>query len=147
MTKVTANTLEALAPQLEGVNPESFLKTVREYNAGVDAGVPFDHTVKDGRGTKGVEPPKSNWAQALDTPPFDAYATTCGITFTFGGLRIKRETGQVLDAHLHEIPGLYAAGEMVGGLFYFNYPSGTGLVSGAVFGRIAGTGAGQAAKS
>jgi tricarballylate dehydrogenase len=38
-----------------------------------------------------------------------------------------------------DIPGLYAAGEMVGGLFYYNYPSGTGLVSGAVFGRIAGT--------
>jgi tricarballylate dehydrogenase len=147
MTKVSANTLEELAPKLEGVNPGNFLKTVRAYNAGVKKDVPFDHTVKDGRGTTGVEPPKSNWAQALDTPPFDAYATTCGITFTFGGMRIRGETGQVLDAHLHEIPGLYAAGEMVGGLFYFNYPSGTGLVSGAVFGRIAGTGAGQAAKS
>ena len=56
----------------------------------------------------------------------------------FRGLRIDRETGQVLNVHFHKIPGLYCAGEMVGGLFYFNYPSGTGLVSGAVFGRIAG---------
>jgi tricarballylate dehydrogenase len=147
MTKVSANTLEELAPKLEGVNPENFLKTVREFNAGVQKDVPFDHVVKDGKGTVGVEPPKSNWAQVLDTPPYDAYATTCGITFTFGGLRVDKETGQVLNVHFHPIPGLYCAGEMVGGLFYFNYPSGTGLVSGAVFGRLAGTGAGVAAKA
>jgi len=147
VTKVTAKTLEELAPQLEGVNPDAFLKTAREFNAAVRADVPFDHTIKDGRCTVGIEPPKSNWAQALDTPPFEAYATTCGITFTFGGLRIDRESGQVLDAHLNPIPGLYCAGEMVGGLFYFNYPSGTGLVSGAVFGRMAGRGAAAAAKS
>jgi tricarballylate dehydrogenase len=42
--------------------------------------------------------------------------------------------------------GVYAAGELVGGLFYFNYPGGTGLMSGAVFGRIAGRSAGAAAK-
>ena len=42
------------------------------------------------------------------------------------------------------IPGLYSAGEMVGGLFYFNYPGGTGLMTGAVFGRIAGTSAARA---
>jgi tricarballylate dehydrogenase len=146
MTKVSANTLEDLAPKLEGVNADNFLKTVREYNAAVRKDVPFDHTVKDGKSTVGIEPPKSNWAQPLDTPPFDAYATTCGITFTFGGLRIDRETGQVLNVHFHKIPGLYCAGEMVGGLFYFNYPSGTGLVSGAVFGRIAGRGAALAAR-
>ncbi len=147
MTKVNANTLEELAPKLEGVNPDGFLKTVRGFNAAVRKDVPFDHTVKDGKGTVGIEPPKSNWAQALDTPPYDAYATTCGITFNFGGLRIDRETGQVLNVHFHKIPGLYCAGEMVGGLFYFNYPSGTGLVSGAVFGRIAGRGAAAAAKA
>ncbi len=146
MTKVTADSLEALATKLEGVNAENFLKTVRDYNAAVKKGVPFDHVVKDGKCTVGIEPPKSNWAQALDTPPFDAYATTCGITFTFGGLRINKDSGQVLDVHFHPIPGLYTAGEMVGGLFYFNYPSGTGLVSGAVFGRLAGASAGKAAK-
>jgi tricarballylate dehydrogenase len=145
VTKVTASTLEELAPKLEGVNADRFLKTVREYNAAVRKDVPFDHTIKDGKCTVGIEPPKSNWAQPLDTPPFDAYATTCGITFTFGGLRIDKETCQVLDVHFHPIPGLYTAGEMVGGLFYFNYPSGTGLVSGAVFGRMAGASAAKAA--
>jgi len=116
---------------------------VRAFNAAVRTDVPFEHTIKDGRGTLDLDPPKSNWAQALDTPPFEAYATTCGITFTFGGLRIDPSNGQVLDVTLARIPGLFCAGEMVGGLFYFNYPSGTGLVSGALFGRLAGTGAGR----
>ena len=146
ITKVSANTLEELAEKMEGVNPQGFMKTVTEYNAAVKD-VPFEHTIKDGKGTEGIEPPKSNWAQKLDTAPFDAYATTCGITFTFGGLRIDRETGNVLNVHLNKIPGLYCAGEMVGGLFYFNYGSGTGLVSGSVFGRIAGRGAALAAKA
>ncbi|MBI4191088.1 MAG: FAD-dependent tricarballylate dehydrogenase TcuA [Betaproteobacteria bacterium] len=145
VTRVAANTLEELAAKLEGVNREGFLKTVREFNAAVRTDVPFNHAVKDGRCTTGIEPPKSNWANPLDIPPFEAYATTCGITFTFGGLRIDHQTGQVFDVNLKPIPGLYTAGEMVGGLFYFNYPSGTGLVSGAVFGRIAGNGAGAAA--
>jgi tricarballylate dehydrogenase len=147
VTKVSANTLEDLAGKLEGVDPTAFLDTVHAYNAAVMKDVPFEHTVKDGKGTVGIDPPKSNWAQALDTPPFDAYATTCGITFTFGGLRIDPANGQVLDVTLARIPGLFCAGEMVGGLFYFNYPSGTGLVSGAVFGRLAGAGAATAAAS
>jgi tricarballylate dehydrogenase len=147
MTKVSANSLEELAPQLEGVDAVAFLETARAFNAAVKTAVPFEHTIKDGRGTTGITPPKSNWAQALDAPPFDAYATTCGITFTFGGLRINPENGQVLDVHLKPIEGLYCAGEMVGGLFYFNYASGTGLVSGAVFGRLAGHGAAAAAKA
>jgi tricarballylate dehydrogenase len=141
MTKVAADTLEDLAPRLEGVDSRAFLATVRAFNAAVMTEVPFDHTVKDGRGTSGLDPPKSNWAQAIDTPPFDAYATTCGITFTFGGVRIDPASGQVVDVIRQPIEGLYAAGEMVGGLFYFNYPSGTGLVSGAIFGRLAGTSA------
>jgi tricarballylate dehydrogenase len=145
MTKVTADTLEDLAPRLEGVDPQAFLSTVRAFNAAVMTEVPFDHTVKDGRGTRGLDLPKSNWARALDAPPFEAYATTCGITFTFGGVRIDPASGQVLDLIHQPIGGLYAAGEMVGGLFYFNYPSGTGLVSGAIFGRLAGTSAAAAA--
>ena len=60
----------------------------------------------------GIEPPKTNWAQALDTPPYEAYAVTCGVTFTFGGLRITPETGQVVDVNQYPIPGLYTAGEM-----------------------------------
>ncbi len=146
-TRVTANSLEELAGKMEGVNPEGFLKTVREFNAAVRKDVAFNAGIKDGLCTVGIEPPKSNWAQPLDTPPFEAYHTTCGITFTFGGLRINPETAQVLDVNLQPIPGLYTAGEMVGGLFYFNYPLGSGLVSGTVFGRIAGVAAGAAARA
>ncbi len=145
MTKVTAGTLEDLATRLDGVDPQAFLATVRAFNDAVMTEAPFDHTIKDGRGTHGLDPPKTNWAQRLDAPPFEAYATTCGITFTFGGVRIDSASGQVLDLIGQPIPGLYAAGEMIGGLFYFNYPSGTGLVSGAVFGRLAGTNAAAAA--
>ena len=81
--------------------------------------------------------PKSNWANTIDEPPFEVYGVTCGITFTFGGLRINPRA-QVIDTDGHIIPGLHAAGELVGGLFYHNYPSAAGLTSGAVFGRIAG---------
>ncbi len=146
VTRVVANSLEELAAKLEGVNANGFLRTVKEYNAAIRKDVPFDRSVKDARCTENIDPPKSNWANTIDTPPYEAYLVTCGITFTFGGLRIDHETGQVMDVHRHLIPGLYTAGEMVGGLFYFNYPAGTGLVSGTVFGRIAGRGAAAAAK-
>jgi tricarballylate dehydrogenase len=146
MTKVAAPTLAELAGKLEGVDPTQFLRTVEAYNAAVMTDVPFNPTVKDGRGTIGLPVPKSNWANRLDTPPFEAYAVSCGITFTFGGLRISNEA-QVIDTDGLPIPGLYAAGELVGGLFYFNYPGGTGLTSGAVFGRIAGSSAGLRAKT
>jgi tricarballylate dehydrogenase len=69
---------------------------------------------------------------------------TCGITFTFGGLRID-VNGQVIDTEDRLMPGLYACGELVGGIFYFNYPGGSGLTSGSVFGRLAGTSAAAAA--
>lgn len=68
------------------------------------------------------------------------HAVTCGITFTFGGLRINADA-QVLSGDMEVIPGLYAAGEIVGGIFYFNYPGGSGLTNGSVFGKIAGTAA------
>jgi tricarballylate dehydrogenase len=137
VTKVLANSLEELAPKLEGVNAERFLAYIKEYNAAVRQDVPFNPNVKDGRGTVGLRVPKSNWANTIDTPPFHGYQVTCGLTFTFGGLRINEEA-QVLDVDMVPIRGLYAAGELVGGVFYFNYPGGTGLMNGAVFGRVAG---------
>ncbi|TRZ94781.1 MAG: FAD-binding protein, partial [Rhodocyclaceae bacterium] len=145
VTKVTADTLEELAAKLEDVNADAALKTIHEYNAAVQTDVPFNPNVKDGRGTQGLKVPKSNWANLLDTPPYQAFAITCGITFTFGGLRVDGNA-QVMDSDLKPIPGLYAAGELVGGIFYFNYPGGTGLMSGAVFGRVAGGAAAAAAK-
>jgi tricarballylate dehydrogenase len=138
ITKVAANTIEEFAQKLEGVNAVEFLKTIKEWNAAVRTDVPFNPNIKDGRGSKGLAVDKSNWANAIDTPPFEGYAVTCGITFTFGGLRVNTDA-EVLNTDYQPISGLYAAGELVGGLFYFNYPGGTGLMSGAVFGRIAGS--------
>jgi tricarballylate dehydrogenase len=146
VSKVTADSLEALAGKLEDVNPKAFLAEVDAYNAAVQTALPFNPNIKDGRSTRGLALEKSNWASTLDTPPFDAYAVTCGITFTFGGLRID-ENAAVINTDGVPINGLYAAGELVGGLFYFNYPGGTGLMSGSVFGRIAGTSAGGAVKA
>ena len=140
ITRVTANTIEEFAQKLEGVNPDVFLRTIREWNAAVQNDVPFNPNIKDGRGTRGLAVNKSNWSNTIDTPPFEGYAVTCGVTFTFGGLRINND-GAVLNTDYQPIRGLYAAGELVGGLFYFNYPGGTGLMSGAVFGRIAGASA------
>ncbi len=143
MTKVTGNTFEELAGKLEGVNAKQCVKTLEEYNAAVMTDVRFNPAVLDGRGTKGLEVPKTNWANLLDEPPYEAYAITCGVTFTFGGLRINAD-GAVVDTDLQPIPGLYAAGELVGGLFYFNYAGGTGLMNGSVFGKIAGASAAAA---
>jgi tricarballylate dehydrogenase len=143
VTKATADTIEELADKLE-IDKTGLIRTVREFNAAVQEG-PFNPAIKDGKRTQGIQPPKSNWAQRLDTPPFVGYHVTCGITFTFGGLRIDLE-GRVQDTESRPIPGLYAAGELVGGLFYNNYPGGAGLMAGAVFGRLAGREAARCAR-
>ena len=105
-TRVDADTLPELAEAL-AIDPDRFERTVREFNAAVQPGS-FDPSVKDGKRTAGIDPPKSNWAVPIDTPPFTAFPVTCGITFTFGGL------------------------------FFHNYPGGSGLAAGAVYGRRAG---------
>jgi len=145
VTKVSADTLEELVTKLDGVDANAALANIQAYNEAVMTEVPFNPNVKDGRATRGLAVPKSNWANVLDTAPFEAYAVTCGITFTFGGVRINPEA-QVLSTDYEPIPGLTAAGEMVGGVFYYNYPGGTGLMNGAVFGRLAGAKAAEMAK-
>jgi tricarballylate dehydrogenase len=142
ITKATANTIEELADGLM-IDPAGLKRTVEEFNAAIQPGE-FNPSVLDGKRTEGINPPKSNWAIPIDEPPYEGFAVTCGITFTFGGLRINRQA-QVLDTEDHPIPGLYAAGELVGGLFYYNYPGGSGLMAGATFGRLAGTSAAEAA--
>jgi tricarballylate dehydrogenase len=145
VSKVSAQSLEDLAGKLEDVDAKGFLAEVEAYNGAVQTRVPFNPNIKDGRGTRGLALEKSNWANTIDTPPFEAYAVTCGITFTFGGLRID-DDGAVINTDGVPISALYAAGELVGGLFYFNYPGGTGLMSGSVFGRLAGGSAARAAR-
>ncbi len=146
VTRAVANSLEELVSKLDDVNGPAALAEIHRYNEAVNTSVTFNPNIKDGRNIKGLAVPKSNWANTIDTPPFLAFAVTAGITFTFGGLRITRDA-QVIDSDGRPMPGLYAAGELVGGIFYFNYPGGTGLMSGAVFGKIAGTSAAGAVKS
>lgn len=137
----TANTIRELAEKLE-INPEVLHQTVEDYNNAVNDKIPFDEAKLDGKSTKGIYPPKTNWAQRLDKPPYISYAVTCGLTFTYGGLKINPRC-QVINRLERPIKGLYAAGELTGGFFYYNYPSGSGLTRGAVTGRVAGRSAAQ----
>lgn len=141
-TGAKANTLEELAAAL-GVDVQGFVRTMKEYNAAVQPG-PFNEMVLDGKHTKGLAIPKSNWAQTVDTPPYYGYGVVCGITFTYGGLKI--DTGMQVQSTVEKpVPGLYAAGEIVGGLWYGNYAGGSGMSQGATFGRIAGRNAAKRA--
>ncbi|HEY9445661.1 MAG TPA: FAD-dependent tricarballylate dehydrogenase TcuA [Burkholderiales bacterium] len=137
-----SDTLEGLVRQLD-LDRDQAMRTLNEYNGAAGHGGPYNPAVLDGVHTEGIEPAKTNWAQKLDKPPFYSWPVTGGITFTFGGLRITRDA-QVVATDWKPIPGLYTCGEMVGGLFHYNYPLGTGLMSGAVFGRIAGRAAARA---
>jgi tricarballylate dehydrogenase len=136
-TMVKANSIKELLSKITSINSQKALKTINEYNEAVKDEIKYDPTIKDGKCTEGLKINKTNWANKIDKPPYYAYGVTCGITFTFGGLRVN-EKCQVLNKVMKPIKGLYAAGEMIGGIFYFNYPGGSGLTSGAVFGKIAG---------
>ncbi|KAL4986967.1 hypothetical protein BDW68DRAFT_115549 [Aspergillus falconensis] len=150
--RITGDTLEELAGECakRGLrDPSQFLETIREYNEAVAAfreenpDQKWDPAVKDGLSTqsshKRLALPKSNWAMPLTRGPYVAVKVTCGVTFTFGGLAVDHETAGVISSATDSpVSGLYCAGEMVGGLFWDNYPGGSGLTSGAVFGRRAG---------
>ena len=118
------------------INVDGLVRTVESFNAAVQPGE-FNPAIRDGKRTEGITPPRCNWAVPLDKPPYVGFAVTCGITFSFGGLRITR-AAEVLDTEDQVIPGLYATGELVGGLFYQYYPGDGGLMAGSVFGEIAG---------
>lgn len=133
---IEADSIGGLAEKL-GIDPKVLERTVADYNAACGAGE-FDPFRKDGLKTAdGYEPRKSNWARPIDQGPFVAHGVTCGITFTYGGIRTDL-AARVLSNENQPMPNLYATGEIVGGLFWHNYPGGAGLTRGAVFGRIAG---------
>lgn len=134
-SEVSSDSLRGLA-EATGIDAGGLARTVAEFNASIDRDVPLDIAVKDGRAAR-VTPPKSNWAIPIEEPPYHAFPVTCGITFTFGGLHADQD-GRVLGETGGPVPGLFVCGEMLGGLFSGNYPGGTGLTSGAVFGRRAG---------
>ena len=133
--------LSELIDQLPGIDRSQAMQTLDAYNASAP-GEGFDPAIKDGCATRGLNPPKSNWATPLAEPPFHAFEVTCGITFTYGGLAVD-EDGRVLDERGQALPGLFAAGELVGGFFFDGYPGGSGLTAGAVMGRRSGANAAQ----
>jgi len=133
---ITANSIEELADGL-GVDRARLRRTIDQFNQAVSP-TPFDSSKRDGKCTTGLNVDKSNWASPIDSPPYQAYAVACGITFTYGGLKINPQCS-VLNADDEAIPGLWAAGELTGGFFYHNYPSGSGLMRGAITGHVAAT--------
>ena len=131
---ITADTIADLAVQL-GLDPAALENTVDEFNRSVNDRE-FNPLIRDGKATRDIEPPKSNWAFPINSPPYIAYPLTCAITFTFGGIRTNTQ-GQVVTSTNKVIPGLYAAGEVTG-LYYHEYPAGTSVLRSATFGRLAG---------
>jgi tricarballylate dehydrogenase len=137
----TANSIAELAHKL-GLDPNTLQKTVDEYNQAVVPGT-FNHAVLDDCRTDGISPPKTHWAQRIDTAPFTAYPLRPGLTFTYLGVRVN-DRAQVLFEDYS--PNLFAAGEiMAGNVLGQGYVAGVGMTIGTVFGRIAGREAARAA--
>ena len=144
VTKAEANTIEELAQKLE-ISAEGLVRTVRDFNAACQPG-----ELQSGDPRRQVAPrasrrPSPTGRCRSTSRRSTAMSVTCGITFSFGGLKITTD-GEVEDTTGRVIPGLFAGGELVGGMFYQNYLGGAGLMSGSVFGRIAGRSAGSYAK-
>ncbi len=132
---IVANSIRELAPKI-GVPAVALEATVTRYNGACRAG-DYQPLVLDGLSTQGITPAKSNWAHPLDRAPFHAYPIISSNVFTFGGLKVDSRA-RVLNQEGDPIPGLYAAGEIIG-TYYRNYTGATSVLKGAVFGRLAGT--------
>ncbi|KAJ5308896.1 hypothetical protein PENANT_c013G11686 [Penicillium antarcticum] len=157
--RITADTLEELAENCaqRGLQKsDQFVATVKEYNEAVYAyrrentTAEWNPAIRDGVSTESsaeqLEIPKSNWALAIETAPFLAVKVSCGITFTFGGLAVDPKDARLIRSTTGEpLSNMFCVGEMMGGLFYNNYAGGSGLTSGAVFGRRAGEAAAKVA--
>jgi tricarballylate dehydrogenase len=130
-----ADTLEGLAKEM-AIDAGEFSATVAAYNAACPEPAGFDPLRPDGLATQGLEPRKSHWARPLLRPPFRAWPIICSNCFTFGGVKVD-EQARVINTEGDAIPGLYAAGEVVG-LYYRVYTGATSVMRGAVTGRLAG---------
>ena len=158
--KIHGSSIEKLAANCAKSGLENsgmFVETLKTYNEAVhqhrkeQPSLKWDPAIRDGISTqsavKQLKIPKSNWTLPIDEGPFMAVKVGCGVTFTFGGLAVDPETAGVISNLTGKVaPGVFCAGEMVGGLFYENYPGGSGLTSGAVFGRKAGINAAKLAQ-
>ncbi len=131
-----ADTIGELAEKL-GLDPEKLEETVNQFNAACDRETEFNTAITDGKSATGIEPPKSNWANPIETPPFYGFPMMANLTFTYGGVKTDTDA-RVLSTNGVPIPGLYAAGEMTG-VFYHEYPPATSVLRSLTFGRIAGT--------
>lgn len=131
---IAAASVSELAAKLS-LPAEALAKTVKQYNEACVAGE-FKPLEVDGLGTRGITPKKSNWSWPLDEPPFHAYPIISSNVLTFGGIKIDA-SARVVDGDGEVIPGLYAAGEVIG-MYYGNYTGATSVLKGLVFGRIAG---------
>ena len=134
-----AGTIRELAARLD-LPADTLEATVAAFNQAVRPGS-FNHAALDDCRTEGLAPPKSHWAQRLDTPPFWGYPLRPGITFTYLGLKVD-DAARVVMAGGVPASNVYAAGEiMAGNVLRKGYIAGIGMTIGTVFGRIAGEGA------
>jgi tricarballylate dehydrogenase len=133
---IAAPTIAALAEKLT-LDPATLEHTVKTFNAAVRPGT-FDHTILDDCRTEGLTPPKTHWARKIETAPYYAYPVRPGITFTYLGTRVNRESRMMMrDGAPSE--NMFAAGEiMAGNVLGAGYAAGIGMTIGSVFGRIAG---------
>ena len=138
---IAAGSIRELAVSL-GLPAERLEATVAGFNNSVRPGS-FNHTILDDCRTEGLTPPKSHWAQRIDTPPFWGYPLRPGITFTYLGLKVD-DSGRVVMKGGVPAGNVYAAGEiMAGNVLRKGYVAGIGMTIGTVFGRVAGEAAGR----
>jgi tricarballylate dehydrogenase len=129
-----------------GLDPAALEKTITEFNAAVQPGT-FDHTILDDCRTAGITPPKTHWARRIETAPYLAYPVRPGITFTYLGTRVNRQSRMVMKDGKPSA-NMFAAGEiMAGNVLGKGYAAGIGMTIGSVFGRVAGREAARNAKN
>ncbi|MGH1426012.1 MAG: FAD-dependent tricarballylate dehydrogenase TcuA [Pseudooceanicola sp.] len=132
---IQADSIGDLADKM-GLPRDKVEATVAAFNAACRAG-DFRPTELDGLATDGADPPKTNWARPLDTPPYYGYSLRPGVTFTYLGLSVDK-TARVKGPE-GRYDNVWAAGEMMAGsILGQGYLAGFGMTIGTVFGRIAG---------
>jgi tricarballylate dehydrogenase len=142
---IEGGSIAELAGKLE-LEPAALEKTITEFNAAVQPGT-FDHTILDDCRTEGITPPKTHWARRIETPPYLAYPVRPGITFTYLGTRVNRQSRMVMKDGKPSA-NMFAAGEiMAGNVLGKGYAAGIGMTIGSVFGRVAGREAARNAKN
>jgi tricarballylate dehydrogenase len=142
---IAGGTVAELAAKLN-LDAAALEKTVADFNAAVRPGT-FDHTILDDCRTEGITPAKTHWARKIEAPPYLAYPVRPGITFTYLGTRVNRQS-RMLMKDGKPSANMFAAGEiMAGNVLGKGYAAGIGMTIGSVFGRIAGREAAQNAKN